>query len=69
MPAKHLCKAIDNRMYISKKEAKAKAINKKAISQKKRLLKVHKVLKRAYKEVDHYCLKCAGYILEKTTFK
>lgn len=48
-------------------EALAKVVKKKAFDLKRRLLKAHKVLKRAYEEVDHYRSKCVGYILEKTT--
>lgn len=66
MPAKHFCKAIDIRAYVSKQEAKARTVKRKAINRKKRLLEM---LKWAYKEIDYYCLKCTGHILEKTMLK
>lgn len=69
MPTGCLRRAIDIRAYVLEQEAKVKAMNKKVVDQKKRLLKMHKVLKRAYKEIDHFCSKCIGYILEKTMLK
>lgn len=69
MPARLLCKVVDISAYIFEQEDQAKSMKKKASNWKRRLLKVHKALKRAYKEVDHYLLKCTDCILEKTTLK
>lgn len=69
MPAKYLCKIVDIRAYVSEQEAKVKATSKKVVNRKKRMLKMHKALNKAYEEIDHSHSKCMEHILEKTTFK
>lgn len=69
MPARHLCKAVNIKAYILKQEAKAKATSRKATDRKKMLLKMRKAIKRAHEEIDHFHLKCNGYILERTMLK
>lgn len=63
MPTKLLHNAINIRVYVSKQEAKD--TKRKATDQKKRLLEVQEVLKRAYEEIDYYHLKCTIHILRR----
>lgn len=44
-------------------------MKKKAIDQKKRLLKAQVVLKKAYEKIIHFCSKCIAHIFEKTKLK
>lgn len=67
MPTRCLHMAIDIRAYVSEQEAKVKAMDKKAIHQKKRLQKMQKVLKREYEKINHFCSKYARSILERVT--
>lgn len=45
MPAKHLCRGVNIRVYISEQEVKAKVASKKVAGQKKRLFMVQRALK------------------------